>query len=120
VSGLLTKPGMGIWSAEPDGRPPRLGDLAREADAATGEVGVVETIDGYSGPVKVTTYTVTYDGLDPVRVLLLCDTEDGRRCFAVSEDGELARHAVASELVGATGEVVAGTFRLLSTDGPLP
>jgi hypothetical protein len=56
---------------------------------------------------------VTYDGLDPVRVLALCDTDDGRRVLAVSEDEGLARHAVVSELAGASGEVAAGSFRLL-------
>ncbi len=114
VSGLLTKPGIGVWSAEPDGsgRPPLLGDLASEAEAETEVVDVVETIDGYSGKVTVVTYTVTYDGLDPVRVLALCDTDDGRRCLAVSEDEGLARHAVVSDLAGASGEVAAGSFRL--------
>ena len=28
VSGLLTKPGIGVWSGTPDGRPPLVGDLA--------------------------------------------------------------------------------------------
>ena len=28
VSGLLTKPGIGVWSGTPDGRPPLLADLA--------------------------------------------------------------------------------------------
>jgi acetyl-CoA C-acetyltransferase len=115
VSGLLTKPGIGIWSATPDGRPPLLNDLAAEAEAATEEVDVVETMDGYTGRGTVATYTVTYDGLDPARVLVLCDTEDGRRSLVCSEDPELARHAVGSELVGATGDVVGGSFRLDSS-----
>ena len=42
VSGLLTKPGIGVWSARPDGRPPLLADLAVEAESATGTVEVVE------------------------------------------------------------------------------
>ena len=36
VSGLLTKPGIGAWSARPDGRPPLVADLAVESEAATG------------------------------------------------------------------------------------
>ncbi len=35
VSGLLTKPGIGVWSGAPDGRPLLLGDLAVEAESAT-------------------------------------------------------------------------------------
>jgi acetyl-CoA C-acetyltransferase len=118
VSGLLTKPGIGVWSANPDGRPPLLSDLADEADAATEVIDAVETMGGYQGDATVASYTVTYEGLDPVRVLVLCDTGDGRRCLAISEDAELARHAVSSELVGATGEVVAGAFRLVEAAPP--
>ncbi len=114
----MTKPGIGVWSADPDGRPPLLSDLALEADAATEVIDAVETMDGYRGRATVATYTVTYDGLDPVRVLVLCDTEDGRRCLAISEDTELARRAVSSELVGATGEVAAGAFRLVEAAPP--
>jgi acetyl-CoA C-acetyltransferase len=112
VSGLLTKPGIGVWSAEPDGMPPLLADLAGEAAAATEAVEAVETMEGYAGGGTVVTYTVTYDGLDPVRLLVVCDTEDGRRCVAVSEDPELARQAVGSELVGVSGRIEAGSFRL--------
>ncbi len=114
VSGLLTKPGIGVWSAQSDGLPPLLADLAREAEAATGVVDTVETLDGYAGAGTVATYTVTYDGFDPVRTLMLCDTDDGRRCLAVSEDPELARDSVGSELVGAVGRVEAGSCRLKS------
>ena len=42
VSGLLTKPGLGVWSARPDGRPPLLSDLAYEVESVTG---VVEAVD---------------------------------------------------------------------------
>ncbi len=112
VSGLLTKPGIGVWSAAPDAVPPLLADLARAAETATEVVEVVETMDGYTGSGTVVTYTVTYDGLDPVRVLVLCATDDGRRCFAVSEDRDLARHATDSELIGATGQIAAGSFHL--------
>jgi acetyl-CoA C-acetyltransferase len=114
VSGLLTKPGIGVWSAEPDGRPPLLADLAHRAAAATETLDAVETMDGYAGRVTVATYTATYDGLEPVRVLALCDTDDGRRCLAVGDDPDLARFAVGSELVGATGEVADGTLHLVS------
>ena len=84
VSGLLTKPGIGVWSGTPDGRPPLLGDLAVEAESATGVLDVVETLDGYAGEATVVTYTVTFDGMDPVRTVALCDTADGRRCVALS------------------------------------
>jgi len=42
----------------------------------------------------------------------LCDTADGRRCLAVSNDGQLAAHAVASELIGAGVRVGGGSFEV--------
>jgi len=113
VSGLLTKPGIGAWSARPDGRPPLLADLAVEAEAETTTLEAVETLDGYAGSATVATYTVTFDGLEPVRTVALCDTADGRRCVVVSEDRRLAAHAVAHELIGARAELARGSFELL-------
>jgi acetyl-CoA C-acetyltransferase len=100
VSGLLTKPGIGAWSASPDGQPALLGDLGEEAASATGVMDVVETLGGYDGEATVATYTVTYDGMDPVRTVAVCDTDDGRRCVAVVDDPQLAAHAVSTELIG--------------------
>lgn len=110
VSGLLTKPGIGIWSARPDGRPPVVADLAAEADSATEVVDVVEELDGYRGEATVATYTVTFEGLDPVRTVAVCDTADGRRCVAIDDDAELAEHAVVNELIGARVRVDRGSF----------
>ena len=112
VSGLLTKPGLGVWSARPDGRPPLVADLADEVASLTGVIDVVETLDGYDGEAVVATYTVTFDGLDPVRTVALCDTVDGRRCLAVSDDRQVAAHAVVHELVGAGVRVGGGTFEV--------
>jgi acetyl-CoA C-acetyltransferase len=112
VSGLLTKPGIGVWSAVPDGRPLMLGDLFDEAESATDLVDVVEKLDGYEGDATIVTYTVTFEGMDPVRTVALCDTADGRRCVAVSEDAQLAAHAVANELVGIHARVGRGSFDL--------
>jgi acetyl-CoA C-acetyltransferase len=112
VSGLLTKPGIGVWSALPDGRPPLLADLGGSAAAATGTVEVVETLDGYDGDATVATYTVTFEGMDPVRTVAVCDTADGRRAVAVSEDAGLAAEAVQRELVGARVHIGAGSLEL--------
>ena len=113
VSGLLTKPGLGVWSAEPDGRPPLLSDLAYEAAARTGVVEAVETLDGYDGPATVATYTVTYDGMEPARVVAVCDTPDGRRCVAFGDDRDLAAAACAEELIGDRVTIASGSFRPL-------
>jgi acetyl-CoA C-acetyltransferase len=115
VSGLLTKPGIGAWSGRPDGRPPLVADLADRAEAETAVIdpeAVVETLDGFRGDATVVTYTVTYEAMDPVRSVVLCDTADGRRCVAISEDPDLAARAVTDELIGTRVHVDEGSFRL--------
>jgi acetyl-CoA C-acetyltransferase len=110
VSGLLTKPGIGIWSATPDGSPPLLADLADQSGSETGTVDVVATLEGYQGEGTVVTYTVTFDGMEPVRTVALFDTADGRRCVAVSVDADLAAHATDSELIGTRARLAGGSF----------
>jgi acetyl-CoA C-acetyltransferase len=110
VSGLLTKPGLAVWCTEPDARGPLLADLTPEATAATGQVAVVDSLDGYAGPATVVTYTVTPEGLEPAHTVVVGDTPDGRRCVAFSDDRGLAAHAEATELIGTEVTVGAGTF----------
>ncbi len=110
VSGLLTKPGLGVWADRPDGRPPLLADLAYEAAAATATVPAVETLEGYRGPGRVAAFTVTFDGSEPSRVVAVCDTADGRRCASVSDDAALAARACTEELVGVPVSIGHGTF----------
>jgi acetyl-CoA C-acetyltransferase len=112
VSGLLTKPGIGVWSTRPDGQPPLLADLAARAEEETGVLEVIETLDGYAGPATVVTYTVTFEGMDPVGTVALADTADGRRCVALSSDAGLAAHATGNELIGTRIEVGQGSFTL--------
>lgn len=110
VSGLLTKPGLGVWGARPDGQPPLLADLGYEATAVTPTIPAVGTLDGYRGRAVVATYTVTYEGMDPARTIAICDTTDGRRCVAFNDDASLAAQCCAEELIGASVEVSAGSF----------
>ena len=121
VSGLLTKPGLAVWSASPDGQAPRLGDLGAEAARVTGLVDVMETLDEYTGPATVVTYTVTPDGSAEAekrgappwsRTVVLGDTGAGRRCVAISHEPGVAAHAVTEEFIGRTVAVNAGSFDL--------
>jgi acetyl-CoA C-acetyltransferase len=115
VCGMLTKPGLAVWSAEPDGQPPLLDDLAAEAAAATP---TVEVLDEHHGPATVATYTVTYDGTVPTRVAVVADVDGaggaagGRRCVAVAEDRELAATLAGGDegLIGTTVGVDGLTF----------
>ena len=109
VSGLLTKPGIGIWSCRPDGRAALVDDLAEPVREATGTLPVVETLDGYAGPATVATYTVTYEGLDPVRTVFLCDTPDGRRTAVVSGNPAMATEATHRDLIGCPVRLAGGS-----------
>ena len=112
VSGLLTKPGIGVGVPSPmaglrwwpiwPGRPGRRTEV----------VDVVETLDGYHGDATIVTYTITFDGMDPVRTVVVCDTADGRRCVAISTDPELAAHGIDNELIGRWARVGQGQFDL--------
>jgi acetyl-CoA C-acetyltransferase len=112
VSGLLTKPGIGIWSTEPGDRPPLIADLADQAAATTETVDVHETLEEYAGTASVVSYTVTFDAGEPSRTVVIGETPSGTRCVAFSDDADLCRHAVSRELGGATVLVRSGTFAL--------
>lgn len=127
VCGLLTKPGLAVWSATPDGRPPLMEDLAAAAREATP---TVEVLDGYRGPAVVAACTVTFDGTVPARVVVVADVADvvdvagvagvggepgatggGRpRCVAAAEDPTLAADVAAGDLHGVTVQVEGSTF----------
>ena len=70
---------------------------------------VATTITASYTPV-VATYTVTYDGGVPARVVAVCDTADGRRCVSIREDPDFAAQACEEELIGTAVRIGAGTF----------
>ena len=108
VSGLLTKPGLALWSSEPGEGGPLVADLAAEAEAATREL---DAVVGYEGGAVVAAATVTYDAMEPSEVIAILDTPDSHRAVARSLDLELARRAVTDGLVGAAVEVNSGVLR---------
>jgi acetyl-CoA C-acetyltransferase len=114
VSGMLSKPGLAVWSAtpRPDQRRCLTADLAQEADAATPTLPVA-TPDAVPGPATVVSFTVTYDPgepLRPVRTVVVADRGDGSRTAAACEDESLARHALGTSLIGHTVHVAGATF----------
>jgi acetyl-CoA C-acetyltransferase len=115
VSGMLSKPGLAVWSASPPRRQPLLGDLAAEARAATEILPVVGEPLAYETSATVASFTVTYggaDGLEPVRTAVVADLPDGVRTAATCEDAETAHLAIAEGLAGRTVMVKDTTFRL--------
>ncbi len=100
VSGLLTKPGLGVWTTEP-AQPLLVADLAAESRRVTPTVSV---LDGHHGSGTVATYTVVEDGAGP-RVLALLDVDREHRALAASRDPGLAAAARGEELIGTRLEV---------------
>jgi acetyl-CoA C-acetyltransferase len=107
VSGMLTKPGLAVWSSESDGQPPLVADLAPAATAATETVAVAHRHDG---PATVAACTVTYNGMEPKELVAILDTDDGSRVIAKSADPGLMARAVTEELVGTTYAVAGNTL----------
>jgi acetyl-CoA C-acetyltransferase len=115
VSGMLSKPGLAVWSASPSRGVALLADLAEEAVAATEVLPVVDEPPAAEAAATVASYTVTYsgaDGLEPVRTAIVADLADGVRTAATCEDAETARLAIAEGLVGRAVKVKDTTFRL--------
>jgi len=99
VSGLLTKPGLAVWCAEPR-RPTLLGDLAAQAESATE---TVEVVSDHDGQATVVSYTVVHSRphLDRApRLIALLETAEGSRCLASSEEPVLVDGAMRRELIG--------------------
>ncbi len=105
VSGLLTKPGLGVWSTDHDGRPPLIADLGSKAEAETERVSVATTADGNG---TVASYTVTYEGQDPNGLIVLVDLDGGERAIARSDDAALIERALTDGLIGDAISISAG------------
>ena len=117
VSGMLSKPGLALWSASPPSAPggALLADLAVAATAATAIVPVVAGPPSDTTPAVVASFTVTpggETGLDPVRTAIVADLPDGVRTAATCEDADTARLAVSEGLIGRPVEVKDTTFSL--------
>jgi acetyl-CoA C-acetyltransferase len=117
VSGMLSKPGLAVWSATPvpTSTQPLLADLAAEAIAATDVVPVVQTPPATPTAATVVSFTVTYggeEGYDPVRAVVVADLPDGVRTVATCEDAQITRLAVTEGLIGRVVSVKDTTFNL--------
>ena len=117
VSGMLSKPGLAIWSATPPtrGGAALLADMASETTAATSVVPVVESPPAEATTATVASFTVTYggdEGFDPVRTVIVADLPDGVRTAATCDDSETACLAVTDGLIGRAVSVKDTTFRL--------
>ena len=103
VSGMLTKQGVSLWSCEPGPAGFGYADVSEEAARAEAPRSVV---DG-AGAGEVVGYTALYEAGAPARIVAIVDHDDGLRGLAASDDPELARRAVESELAGTRVRVAA-------------
>ena len=115
VSGMLSKPGLAVWSATPpEARGVLLADMVAEAitDTATRPVA---SPDESRGPATVASFTVTYDPIEPLRparTAIVADLAGGKRMAATCENEAIARLALAEGLIGRSIHVEKTTFSL--------
>jgi len=88
VSGLLTKPGLAIWSATPPAHPALVDDLRVEQPSVP-----VHDVDP-GGEIRTAGYTVTYDADGaPARLVVIGDAVDGtgRIVRAIDDPAQVER-----------------------------
>jgi acetyl-CoA C-acetyltransferase len=113
VSGMLSKPGLAVWSSTPPDRALRA-DLGAEGTEATDRVPVA-TPDTSRGSGTVASATVTYgtdQPFEPVRTAAVVDLADGSRTAAACDDPAVARGAIAQSLIGVPVRVDGAAFTL--------
>jgi acetyl-CoA C-acetyltransferase len=117
VSGMLSKPGLAVWSASPPdpAQGSLLENMAGESVAATPLVRVVDRPPVRKTRATVASFTVTFggpNGLDPVRTAVVADLPDGMRTAATCENATTAQLALAEGLIGRDVHVKDTTFNL--------
>jgi len=116
VSGMLSKPGLAVWSASPPGpgRGSLLADMAGSPGVDTPSRPVAPP-DSPGGPATVASFTVTYDATEPLRptrTAIVADLPDGTRTAATCEDAAIAHSALSESLIGQTVQIESTTFSL--------
>jgi acetyl-CoA C-acetyltransferase len=116
VSGMLSKPGLAVWSGTPDpgAGGPLVEDLAEAAIAATPQRPIAP-VGSTDGPATVISFTVTYaadDPLRPVRTAIVADLANGDRTAATCDDEAFARQALAESPIGQPVHIEDTTFAL--------
>jgi acetyl-CoA C-acetyltransferase len=102
ISGMITKQGVSLWSADPPRASFRHLDVS---DEVAKETPVCEVDPDYRGAATIASYTVLYLDDTPARGIAFCDAPDGRRAIAVTTRPELARAMTEEEFCGRAVEV---------------
>ncbi len=104
VSGLLTKPGLAVWSTAAPAAPVLLADLV---DEATAETPVAPLDENPVGSGTIATYTVAGE-----RIVAIVDLDSGSRAVAALDDPVSATDACRHDLIGTRVDVVGRSFAL--------
>jgi acetyl-CoA C-acetyltransferase len=112
VSGMLSKPGLAVWSASPPPHGSLIADLAGSPAVDTPSRPVAPS-DSPGGPATVASFTVTYDADDPLRparTAIGADLPDGTRTAATCDDAAIALASLSENLIGQTVHIAHTTF----------
>lgn len=104
VSGLLTKPGLALWSTDAPTDGVLIGDLVDDATAAST---VVPLDENPSDCGAIAAYTVAGE-----RIAAIIDLDSGLRAVAALDDAAAAADACRSELIGSRVSVSGRSFAL--------
>jgi acetyl-CoA C-acetyltransferase len=114
VSGMLSKPGLAVWSASPPEAGSFVADLAGSPEIETPSQPVAPA-DSPGGPAVVVSFTVTYDAAEPLRparTAIVADLPDGTRTAATCDDAAIALSAVSESLIGQAVHIAGTSFSL--------
>jgi acetyl-CoA C-acetyltransferase len=112
VSGMLSKPGLAVWSAQPPAGPALIADLGAEGTEATATAPVAE-LNAPATEATVVSSTVTFEETEPwqpTRVAVVLDRSDGTRTAAACVDADFARRCLTENLIGQRVRVEDTTF----------
>ena len=107
VSGMLTKQGVALWSAQPNPDGWVFDDVTEQVREASD---VRELVADFKGEAVVAGYTVLYQGSDAWRAVAVFDLPDGRRTAAYSEDAGVIETMLTGECCGETYVLDEGVF----------
>lgn len=107
VSGMLTKQGVALWSAQPNPDGWVFDDVTEQVREASD---VRELTSDFKGDAVVAGYTVLYQGSEPWRAVAVFDLPDGRRTAAYSEEAPMIEAMLARECCGEVFAVDQGVF----------
>ena len=109
VSGLLTKQGVSLWAS----RPPNGAFAHDDVSAATAETAPsVAVTPDVSGAGTIATYTVSFEGDEPVRASMIVDLDGGGRTVTSSTERDVCDTLLGEEGCGRAVHLELGHVRL--------